>query len=92
MRSHTTRSIVGIVKYLCGRQTYTSILEKKKLSTYHWKSFESVPGEERLKMGWVVKKSVFFFLNALISTKYIIIVSQYISLSIYTNFNILSII
>ena len=30
---------------------------------------ESVPGEERLKMGWVVKKSVFSFLNALISTK-----------------------
>ena len=29
------------------------------LSTYHWKSFESVPGEEGLKMGWVVKKSDF---------------------------------
>ena len=66
---------VGIVKCLCGRQSCTSILEKtkqkqkKKLSTYHWKSFESVPGEERLKMGWVVKKSVFSFLNALSSTK-----------------------
>ena len=41
----------------------------KKAVDLHWKSFESVPGEERLKMGWVVKKLVFSFLNALISTK-----------------------
>ena len=30
---------------------------------------KSVYGEETLKMGWVVKKSVFSFLNALPSTK-----------------------
>ena len=58
---------VDIVKCLCSRQTCTSIL--KNVSTYHWKSFESVHGEERLKVRWVVKKSVFSFLNALISTK-----------------------
>ena len=41
----------------------------KPVPVYHWKSFQSVSGEERLKMGWVVKKSVFSFLNALVSTK-----------------------
>ena len=54
-----------------------------------WKSFESVSGEERLKMGWVVKKSVFSFLDAEFRSKYILIISPYKSLSIYTNFNTL---
>ena len=39
------------------------------MSAYHWKSFESVHGETRLKMGWVVKKSAFSSLNGLLTTK-----------------------
>ena len=62
----------------------------KKLPTYHWKSFESMHGETMLKMGWMVKNSGFSLLNVLISTK-ILIVSQYISLTVYTNFNTLGI-
>ena len=41
----------------------------KKAVDLPFESFESVPVEERLKMGWVVKKSGFSFLNRLISTK-----------------------
>ena len=57
---------VGIIKCLCGWQTCTSMLEKScRLTTgSHLKVYL-----ERLKTGWVVKKSVFSFLNALISTK-----------------------
>ena len=41
----------------------------KKAVDLHCKSFESVHGETRLKMGWVVEKSVFSLLNALFSIK-----------------------
>ena len=57
---------------------------KKKRSTYHLKSFKIVPGEETLKMGWVVKKSVFSFLNVLISIKLHSCSKQiYFSINIY---------
>ena len=48
-------------------------------------SFESVHGETRLKMGWVVKKYNLSFSTALSWSKCILTVSLYICLSIYTN-------
>ena len=39
------------------------------LLTYQYFSFESVHGEAMLKMGWVVKKWIFFLLNGNKSVK-----------------------
>ena len=49
-------------KCVFGRQLYTNIFERMLL-TYQCFSFESVYGEAMLKMGWVVKKWIFFLLN-----------------------------
>ena len=44
---------------------------EKKLSIYHWKSVESVPGEEGLKMGWVVRNRVSPFLIKIQDSRFI---------------------
>ena len=79
----TLYPVVGVGKCVFGSQLYTNIFERKLL-TNQYLSFESVPDEVMLKMGWVVKKWTFSFWTALTLSKCILIVSLNILPSKYT--------
>ena len=79
---------VSFVKCLCGQQTCTSILENSCRLTigYHLKVCQVRKGWRWC--GWLRNRFPPFWMHYF-WPKYILIVSQYISLSIYTKFNTL---